>query len=99
MVPPIRGRRRSGQTTPNPRSVVLRGFRGYEEAIMDLTPSELLDELLDCPSSRFRFTDWEINFLESLNRKRKEAGRGWSPTPKQLDTMTTMWEKMNGGRK
>jgi hypothetical protein len=49
---------------------------------------QLLD---DCEARESQLTDWERNFIDSLrNRLDKED----SLTPKQIETLDTIWERV-----
>jgi hypothetical protein len=52
--------------------------------------SEYAQLLADCERRESRLTDWERNFVDSLTR---QIAEGRAPTPKQIETLDTIWEK------
>lgn len=57
----------------------------------DAWKSEYLSLISDCETRDKRLTDWEKEFVASL-RRQVEAGK--VPTPKQVDTLDRVWEKV-----
>lgn len=51
---------------------------------------EYLTLLEDCERREERLTDWERGFVDSL-RRQIEGGR--RPSPKQIDTLDSLWER------
>lgn len=45
----------------------------------------------DCESRESRMTEWEQSFCDSLAA---QLGKGRSPTPKQIETLDRIWEKV-----
>ena len=52
---------------------------------------EYLRMLDDCEKRESRLTDWERGFVDSL---RAQIGRGRPPSPKQTETLDTIWERV-----
>jgi hypothetical protein len=52
---------------------------------------EYLQLLDDCEQREERLSDWERGFVDSL-RARIESGS--TPTPKQIETLDNIWEKV-----
>jgi len=53
--------------------------------------SEYLTCIADCEMRDTKLTDWEKEFCASL-RKQIESGK--VPSPKQIDTLDRIWEKV-----
>lgn len=53
--------------------------------------SEYLQLIADCERRESRLSDWERNFLDSLQRQ-LEQGR--APTPKQIECLDRTWERV-----
>ena len=51
---------------------------------------EYLQQIDDCEKRESRLTDWERGFLDSL-RAAIEGNK--SPSPKQVETLDSIWEK------
>lgn len=45
----------------------------------------------DCEKRESKLSDWERNFIDSL---RRQIEQGRAPTPKQVDTLDSLWEKV-----
>ena len=45
----------------------------------------------DCEKRESRMTEWEQSFCDSLS---KQIGNGRTPTPKQCETLTNIWERV-----
>lgn len=45
----------------------------------------------DCERRESRLTEWETNFLDSL---RRQIGNDHYPSPKQIETLDNIWEKV-----
>lgn len=45
----------------------------------------------DCEKRESKLSDWERNFVDSLRRQIEQAR---APTPKQVDTLDALWEKV-----
>jgi len=52
--------------------------------------SEYTQLLEDCEKRSDKLSDWEIGFVDSLGRQIADGRR---PTPKQIDTLDTIWER------
>lgn len=52
--------------------------------------SEYLTLIEDCERRSERLSDWEVGFIDSLS---KQIAAGRRPTPKQIDTLDSVWEK------
>ena len=52
--------------------------------------TEYLTLLDDCEKRDERLSDWERGFVDSL---RSQIARGRWPTPKQVKTLDTIWER------
>lgn len=52
--------------------------------------TEYLQMLTDCEKRESRLTDWERGFVDSL---RAQIERGRAPSPKQVETLDTIWER------
>lgn len=52
--------------------------------------TEYLQMLTDCEKRESRLTDWERGFVDSL---RAQIERGRTPSPKQVETLDTIWER------
>ena len=52
--------------------------------------SEYLTLLEDCEQREERLSDWERGFIDSL---RSQISQGRRPTPKQVETLDTIWER------
>lgn len=61
----------------------------------DTWKSEYLTLISDCETRDKKLTDWEREFVASL-RKQIEAGR--VPSPKQIDVLDRVWEKVTKGK-
>lgn len=48
----------------------------------------------DCEKRESRMTEWEQQFCDSLST---QLGRGRLPTPKQIDILDRIWEKVTSG--
>lgn len=46
--------------------------------------------LTDCEKRQRRLTEWEQNFVDSLQH---QLGRGRIPTAKQIETLDTIWNR------
>mgnify|MGYP003442225593 FL=1 len=44
----------------------------------------------DCERRSERLSDWELGFVDSMQRQIAEGRR---PTPKQIETLDTIWER------
>jgi hypothetical protein len=44
----------------------------------------------DCEAREERLTDWERGFVDSLS---KQLAQGRRPSPKQIETLDSIWEK------
>lgn len=53
-----------------------------------MTNLDMLDELLDLTSDEYELSEWEIDFIESLNKQRD---RPWSQ--KQIDKLQQIYRK------
>ena len=51
---------------------------------------EYLTMLEDCEKRSEQLTDWELNFVDSLQRQSADGRR---PSPKQIDTLDNLWER------
>jgi hypothetical protein len=56
---------------------------------------EYLTLIEDCEKRSERLTPWECGFIDSLQRQ-IEDDRG--PTPKQIETLESIWEKATAHR-
>ena len=55
-------------------------------------PKEEYQQLIDdCTARESQLTEWEANFLESVDTQLDERG---SLSPKQVDTLENIWEKV-----
>lgn len=52
---------------------------------------EYLSLISDCETRDKRMTDWEKEFIASLRRQLEEGRR---PSPKQVDVLDRVWEKV-----
>lgn len=52
--------------------------------------SEYLTLLEDCTKRSERLNDWELGFVDSLER---QIAQGRRPTPKQIEALDTIWER------
>lgn len=52
---------------------------------------EYLTMLDDCERRESRLTDWERTFVDSL---RDQITRGHRPSPKQIETLDNLWERV-----
>lgn len=52
---------------------------------------EYMQLIEDCEKRSERLTEWEANFLDSLSR---QIGADRSPSPKQIETLDNIWEKV-----
>jgi hypothetical protein len=57
---------------------------------MDTWADEYITMLEDCEKRESRLTDWERNFVYSLQRQLAEGRR---PSAKQVETLDAIWEK------
>jgi len=51
---------------------------------------EYLTMLDDCEKREDRLSDWERTFVDSLRRQIEQGRR---PSPKQIDTLDSTWER------
>lgn len=51
---------------------------------------EYLQMLDDCEARESRLTDWERGFVDSL---RSQIGHGKAPSPKQIESLDSIWER------
>ena len=56
--------------------------------------SDMLDDLLGDESDQL--SQWEIEFIESLDKQRSEEGREWSLSGKQAAKLADIWDKVLG---
>jgi hypothetical protein len=52
--------------------------------------SEYVTLLEDCTKRSERLSDWELGFVDSLER---QLAAGRRPSPKQVETLDNIWEK------
>lgn len=52
--------------------------------------SEYTALLEDCEKRSDKLSDWELGFIDSLGRQIADGRR---PSPKQIDTLDTIWER------
>lgn len=52
---------------------------------------EYLQMIEDCENRESKMTEWEQGFIDSL---RKWVEGGSRPTPKQVETLDRIWEKV-----
>jgi hypothetical protein len=52
---------------------------------------EYVTLLEDCEKRSEKLTDWELSFVDSLQRQIIVQGR--RPSAKQIDTLDTIWER------
>ncbi len=52
--------------------------------------SEYLTLIEDCEKRDENLSDWELSFVDSVKRQIENGRR---PTPKQIDTLDSVWEK------
>lgn len=52
--------------------------------------AEYLTLLEDCEKRSERLNDWELGFVDSLQRQLAEGRR---PSPKQIETLDNIWER------
>lgn len=52
---------------------------------------EYMTLIEDCERRSDRLSDWEAGFIDSLTKWLAEGKR---PTPKQVDTLDNIWEKV-----
>ena len=57
---------------------------------MSTWADEYLTLLDDCEKRSERLSDWELSFVDSLQRQIAEGRR---PSPKQIETLGTIWER------
>ena len=55
---------------------------------------ELLSELLQDESDTM--SDWETEFVHSVDKQADQRGSEWSPSQKQLDVIEKVWSKVFG---
>ena len=65
--------------------------KSEEQSMSAHWADEYITLIEDCEIREARLTDWDRGFLDSL-RKRIEGGK--SPSPKQIDTLNTLWERV-----
>jgi hypothetical protein len=58
---------------------------------MSAWADEYITLLDDCEKREGQLTDWERTFVDSL---RKQLTDGRRPTPKQVDTLDRLWERV-----
>lgn len=54
------------------------------------TTDEALQMVANCEARESRLTEWEAGFVDSI---RHQLERGRSPTERQDETLTRIWEK------
>jgi len=52
--------------------------------------SEYITLLEDCTKRSEKLSDWELGFIDSLER---QIAAGRRPSPKQIETLDTIWER------
>ena len=52
--------------------------------------TEYMTLLEDCTKRSERLNDWELSFVDSLERQIADGRR---PSPKQIETLDTIWER------
>lgn len=52
---------------------------------------EYVTLLDDCEKREDRLSDWERGFVDSLRRQIEQGRR---PSPKQIDTLDSLWERV-----
>lgn len=52
--------------------------------------SEYQQLLEDCEKRSDRLNDWELGFVDSLE---KQIANGYRPTPKQIEALDQIWER------
>lgn len=52
--------------------------------------SEYMTLIEDCKNRSTHLTDWELKFIDSIENWIADGRR---PTPKQIDTLDSIWEK------
>lgn len=57
---------------------------------MSTWADEYLTMLDDCEKREDRLSDWERTFVDSLRRQIEQGRR---PSPKQIDTLDSTWER------
>ena len=57
---------------------------------MNTWADEYLTLLEDCGKRSERLSDWELGFVDSLQRQLAEGRR---PSAKQIETLDTIWER------
>ena len=57
---------------------------------MSTWADEYLTLIEDCEKRSGRLSDWELQFIDSLNKWILDGKR---PTPKQIETLEGVWEK------
>lgn len=55
------------------------------------TPEETGQMIKDCQKRESRMTEWECNFIESID---EQFSRNGSLSPKQLQILDNIWEKV-----
>lgn len=55
------------------------------------SPEEIVDMIRDCMERESRLSDWEREFVQSLD---EQLGRGKTVTEKQDEKLTSIWERI-----
>lgn len=50
-----------------------------------------IEQIEDCENRQSKMTDWEVGFISSI---RSQIEDGKRPTPKQIETLDNIWEKI-----
>jgi hypothetical protein len=65
----------------------------WKEERVQIALHELLDELLAMGSEECQLSDWEIEFIDSLDKARRANGDEWRFTEKQAHKLREIAEK------
>lgn len=60
-----------------------------------ITPDEMIDWLLELDSSQHQLDDYEIEFIDSIDKRRRQKVE---LTNRQLDFLTAIYRKANHAR-
>ena len=52
--------------------------------------TEYVQLIEDCTKRSEKLSDWELGFIDSLER---QIAAGRRPSPKQIETLDTIWER------